>query len=172
MEFEISPVLFYLVSFTAIFGGLMMVFSKKLFHAALYMALSFFGIAGVYGALQMSFIAVIQIIVYVGAITILIIFGIMLTQHHTHEVNNPSNKLLPGAAVISVGFAILVSVAVRSLEFMSVPAMEGTMLESIGFEIFGLYLLPTEIAAMLLLATMIGAIMVARKGEDTHDNWS
>lgn len=172
MEYAISPVLFYLVAFVAIFGGLMMTFSKKLFHAALFMALSFFGIAGVYGALQMSFIAVIQIIVYVGAITILLIFGIMLTQHHGHEVNNPFNGLLPGAAVIAIGFAVLVSVAIRSLEFVPVPAMEGSILQSIGFQLFGLYVLPTEIAAMLLLATMVGAIMVARKGDDAHDHRS
>lgn len=170
MTFDISPVLFYLVSFVAIFGGLMMTFSKKLFHAAIFMALSFFGIAGVYGALQMSFIAVVQIIVYVGAITILLIFGIMLTKNHGHDVNNPFNRLLPGAVVVAIGFAVMVSVAIRSLQFIPVSPMSGTIVESIGIHLFGLYVLPTEIAAILLLATMVGAIMVARKEGDVHDH--
>lgn len=165
MQSTISPVLFYLVAFVAIFGGLMMVVSKNLFHSALFMALSFLGIAGVFASMHLSFIAVVQIIVYVGAITILIIFGIMLTRHHGQGETNPFSKLVPGAALVATGMAVLVSLCIRTLQFIPAMGISMDAIYTIGLNLFGYYVLPTELAAILLLAAMVGAVMVAR-GED------
>lgn len=162
----ISPSLFYFVAFVAVFGGIMMVLSKNLFHSALFMALSFIAIAGVYATLHLSFIAVVQIIVYVGAITILIIFGIMLTHHHGHGETNKNAKTIPGAALVAVSLATLVSVAVRSLPFVPLAEIPDNVVQNIGFHLFGYYILPTELAAILLLGAMIGAVMVSKEGSD------
>ena len=164
----ISPVLFYLMAFLVIFGALMMVANKNILYSALCMVLSFIGVAGIYATLQLSFFAVVQIMVYVGAITILIVFAIMLTRHPKGDIEhtNPFSKTVVGAGVVSVGIAVVMAIAIRSLAFITPPELADNLMQQIGIEMFGTYVLPVELVALLLLVGMIGAIVAGKEEED------
>ena len=166
MTSVISPVLFYLMAAVIIFAGIGMVISTNLFHSAMFMLLCFVGVAGLYGTLQEGFLAVVQIMVYVGAITILLIFGIMLTRGYGHrDRTNPFSKTVIGGAVVSLSLCAVVSLGIRTIEFIPATPILTEAVYHIGIHLFGIYILPTELAALLLLLAMIGAVIIAREGE-------
>lgn len=164
----ISPILFYLMAFVVIFGAVMMVASKNLVHSAVYMVFSFLGVAGVYATMHLAFFAIVQILVYVGAITTLIIFGIMLTRTPDNDVNDESNpfvKRVVGAGMVSVGIAVVMAVVIRSLQFIKPTALPPTYIQDIGVNLFGVYVLPVELIAILLLVGMLGAVMIGKEAD-------
>lgn len=163
----ISPVLFYLMAFIVIFGALMMVASKNILYSALAMVLCFIGVAGIYGTLQLSFFAVVQMMVYVGAITILICFAIMLTRHSggNFENTNRFSKSVVGAGVVSVGIAVVMAIVIRSLNLITPQALPEDWIQQIGIELFGTYVLPVELVALLLLVGMLGAIVIGKEDD-------
>lgn len=163
----ISPILFYLMSTVIIFGALGMTISKNLFRSAMCMLLSFLGVAGLYASMDEQFLAIAQILVYVGAITILLIFGLMLTNSHgTRTLTNPFSQAAVGGGIVAIGICILLSVTIRVFEFLPLPAINVPTTYTIGIGLFGIHILPTEIAAVLLLVAMIGSVMISRKGDD------
>ena len=164
----ISPVLFYLMAFVVIFGALMMVAHKNILYSALSMVLCFIGVAGIYATLQLSFFAVVQIMVYVGAITILTVFAIMLTRHaHQEDFDgtNPFPNNVVGAGVVSVGIAVVMAIVIRSLNLITPQALPEDWIQQIGIELFGTYVLPVELVALLLLVGMIGAIVIGKEDD-------
>ncbi|HLV44649.1 MAG TPA: NADH-quinone oxidoreductase subunit J, partial [Aggregatilineales bacterium] len=142
------------------------VVSRNLLHAALYLILALFGIAGLFITLEAPFLAVVQILVYVGAISILITITIMVTRR-VMGVTESVNRQWPIAALGALllfgilGFTI-VSLFGGQTVAQDVPP---DMIERLGQAFaspYG-YLLPFEVASILLLAAMIGAIVVARE---------
>ena len=163
----ISPVLFYTMAFIIIFGALMMVANKNILYSALSMILCFIGVAGLYATLQLSFFAVVQLMVYVGAITILMLFAILLTRHPDGDMdktNRFSNKVI-GAGVVSVGLAVIMSIVIRSIPLVTPVELNASLMQLLGIEIFGTYLLPVELVAILLLVGMIGAIVIGKEDD-------
>ncbi len=163
----ISPVLFYSMAFVVIFGALMMVANKNILYSALSMILCFIGVAGLYATLQLSFFAVVQLMVYVGAITILMLFAILLTRHpngNIDETNRFSDKVV-GAGVVSIGLAIVMSIIIRSLPLVTPVELNASLMQLLGIEIFGTYVLPVELVALLLLVGMIGAIVIGKEDD-------
>ena len=163
----ISPVLFYTMAFIIIFGALMMVANKNILYSALSMILCFIGVAGLYATLQLSFFAVVQLMVYVGAITILMLFAILLTRHpggDMDKTNRLSNKVI-GAGVVSVGLAVIMSIVIRSIPLVTPVELNASLMQLLGIEIFGTYLLPVELVAILLLVGMIGAIVIGKEDD-------
>ena len=164
----ISPVLFYLMAFVVIFGALMMVAHKNILYSALSMVLCFIGVAGIYVTLQLSFFAVVQIMVYVGAITILTVFAIMLTRHANQENfdgTNPFSSTVVGASVVAVGIAVVMAIVIRSLNLITPQALPEDWIQQIGIELFGTYVLPVELVALLLLVGMIGALVIGKEDD-------
>ncbi len=164
----ISPFLFYAMAFAVVFSGLMMVTNKNLVHSAVYMVFSFLGIAGIYASMHLSFFAVVQILVYVGAITTLLIFGIMLTRHPNDEMEetNGFSKNIFGAGIVAVGIAVVMSIVIRSLKFIEPMDLPSTYIQDIGVGLFGVYVLPVEMVAILLLVGMLGAVMIGKEADD------
>lgn len=165
----ISPVLFYCMAFIVIFGALLMVSSNNLVHSAVYMVFTFFGVAGIYATLQLSFFAVLQILIYVGAITILVIFGIMLTRMPGEEMitaDNPFTKRLLGAGSVSVAVAAVMSIVIRTLGLIQPGALPDDYIQEIGIRLFGVYILPVELIGVLLLVAMLGAVMIAKEADE------
>lgn len=162
-----SPVLFYLMAFVVIFGAIMMVCSRNLLNSAVWMVFSFFGVAGIYGTMNLSFFTVVQIMVYVGAITILILFATMLTRHPKGDIENtnPFSSTLPGAAVVSIGLAALMSLMIRSVAQVAPEEVADGLIQAVGIEMFGTYVLPVELVAVLLIVGMIGAIVIAKEDD-------
>ena len=163
----ISPVLFYLMAFIVIFGALMMVAHKNILYSALSMVVCFLGVAGIYATMQLSFFAVVQIMVYVGAITILIVFALMMTRHSggTFENTNRFSKTTLGAGIVSIGIAVVMAVAIRTINLITPDALPEDWIQQIGIELFGSYVLPVELVALLLLVGMIGAIVIGKEDD-------
>ena len=139
--------------------------SSNIVHAAFSLLITLFGIAGLYVLLGADFIGVIQVIVYIGGILVLIIFGVMMTQR---------GKLLPlsiqlpgkvfGAVLTGVILAALLLVATRSLWPVAVVLGETQPTSAaIGDLLLGQYLIPFEIASVLLLAALVGAVLIVRR---------
>ena len=162
----VTQVIFIILSAVALIGALGVVLSRNLFHAAIFLVLSFVGVAGFYVLLEAEFLAMIQILVYVGAISILIIFAIMLSRRLMSPDFKASNEQWLWALVAAVAlFAILVIVLIQvdwPVAQAEVPS--GTLVE-LGKALVdpGQYLLVFEVASVLLLVALVGAVIVARE---------
>lgn len=160
-------IVFLIAAVVTLGAGLMVVTTRNLVHAALWLVLALFGVAVVYVLLQAGFLAVVQVVVYIGAIAILMIFAIMLTRNIASE-NRPSfNENWVWALVVAGGIgAALVYVLSTwtgvgaqapqvSSRFDPVTALGLALVDPNG------YVLAFELASVLLLAALIGALMVA-----------
>jgi NADH:ubiquinone oxidoreductase subunit 6 (subunit J) len=160
-----TSVLFYLFGGLVVGAALAMVLARNLVHAALYMAAAFLGMAFVYLLLQADYVAVVQILVYVGAISILFVFGIMLTKRERMEDSNRFNRYGLVAMLVGLGFfallarAILVSdiVAATGEQSQALAASSATAISNL---FLGELALPLEASALLLLAALAGAIVM------------
>jgi len=170
----VSLVIFVIVALITLGSALMVVTARNLVHAALWLVVALFGVAILFGLLQAGFLAVVQVVVYIGAIVILIIFAIMLTRRNVLESGPRFNENWGWALGISVGvFAALVWMIISwqgfhiqaqplDARFDSVAELGRALVSANGF------VLPFELASVLLLAALIGAIVIAweRKPED------
>jgi NADH:ubiquinone oxidoreductase subunit 6 (subunit J) len=161
--------LFYAFGGVVVVAALAMVISRNMVHSALYMAAAFLGMAFVYLLLQADYIAVVQILVYVGAISILFVFGIMLTKRERMEGSNGFNRYGYIASFVGLGlFALLArSIAVSGVVASAaeaVPAPEAGSAVSISGLLFGSMALPLEASALLLLAALAGALVIGKEG--------
>ncbi len=155
-------------------GGLMVVTQRNVVHAAGALILSLFGVAGLYVLLEAGFLAAVQILVYIGAIAVLIIFTIMLTRRVTDTADLGLNAQWVLALVTAVaGFAVLLFGVINplwgvELGPVNVPALASDATRMLGVALLdpGQYALPFEIASVLLLGAMVGAIVIAHRKHD------
>ena len=159
--------IFYIVAACLIVGALGVVLLPRIVHAALALVFFFFMISGIYVLLEADFIAATQVIIYVGAITVLFLFAIMLTHRSYAPDSNPGNSqwIAASGVAVLVG-AILVSVLGQAKFAVSNSTLPGGVTDvtkSLGQLLMGPFLIPFEIAGILLLAAMIGAIVIARE---------
>jgi NADH-quinone oxidoreductase subunit J len=170
-------VVFILVALLTGGAAVMTVTSKNLVHAALFLATTLSGIAGVFLVLAADFLALVQLVVYVGAVAVLFLFGLMLTRAPIgREALDGQNRAL-GIAVSGGLFVVLSALIIGAvtggwLGGTSVPDVTGPGIETIGIAIFADWVLPFEVLSMLLLAALIGAIVLSRRetgesGEET-----
>jgi len=156
--------IFWIVVGLTLGSAFMVVQSKNLLYSAYALLFSFMGVTGLYVFLWADFIAVVQVVVYVGGILILIIFGIMLTNKIT-SVNISHTSVQKGIGTLAVlGIATLLAYMVFStpwIELANVEPEETTA--SIGRLLMMDYLLPFEAASLLLLGALIGATTLSRK---------
>lgn len=156
-------VLFYILSAFIIIAALSMVLSRNLVHSALYMAASFIGIAFIYLMLQADYMAVVQILVYVGAISILFIFGVMLTRKESMDRSNLFNryKFIAGFVAAALLFVVGRIILMTAFQPVSASSSESTV-SAISKLLLGDYAIPFEAAGILLLAALVGAIILGR----------
>jgi NADH-quinone oxidoreductase subunit J len=157
-------VAFWLLAVVGVAAALAVVLLRDVFRAALSLVLCFITVAGLYITLSADFLAAVQILVYVGAISILLILGIMLTRDI--QRGNPANKLRIPAVAAALVFLGTVCFAVFNTpwQISAVAPLEPTTTELAG-RLFGEngYILSVEIAAVLLLAAILGAIVLVRE---------
>ncbi|MFM9414311.1 NADH-quinone oxidoreductase subunit J [Peptococcus simiae] len=167
MTSTISPALFYFFAVILVASALGMAVSRNLFRTALLMLVTFASVAGIYASMHEKFLAVAQLLVYVGAITILIIFGIMLTKSYgIRTLTNPFAKTAVGGGVVAAALCFVVSMCIRILPALPAGTIAVPSIYRIGISLFGVHILATELAAVLLLVAMIGALMITEKGDD------
>jgi NADH-quinone oxidoreductase subunit J len=160
-------IIFIIVAAVTLGSALMVVTARNLVHSALWLILALFGVAVVYGLLQAGFLAVVQVVIYIGAIAILFIFAVMLTRNIASENRVSVNENWPWALLIAliVGAALIYVVAAGlpggvvapevSERFDPVKALGVALVSPDG------YVLAFELASVLLLAALIGALVVA-----------
>jgi len=160
-------VLFILTSLALLGLGYLVVTTRNLVRAALYLIGTLFSVAVVFVLLEASFLAVVQVVIYIGAIAILFIFAVMLTRRVMQDTGSQTNSNWLGAALVSLflfgGLTyILVSWGGASA---NAPALnlETDMVKELGIALVNpdAYILPFEVASILLLAALIGAVVVA-----------
>ena len=173
----VEQIVFILVSLITVGFGIVVVTNRNLLHAAFAMMMSFLGVAGIYVTLDAGFMAAAQLLVYIGAISILIIFAIMLTRR-IMEAKEPSFNSQVGLGLITAVFGLAIA-TFTLLRFWGNPELAGLygqkaplppniatdviakMGESlVSFGTFS-YVLPFLVASMLLLAALIGAVYIA-----------
>lgn len=162
----ITTYLFYFLSFLAIMFGLMVVLSKNPIHSVLYLILTFFAIAGHYVLLNAQFLAAVHIIVYAGAIMVLFLFVIMLLNLNKETEPHKSIWLKASAAVASGSLLIVLVGSLKNAAVIQAvnPYNAGIgLIENLGQTLFHDFLLPFEVASLLLLGAMVGAVMLGKK---------
>jgi NADH:ubiquinone oxidoreductase subunit 6 (subunit J) len=150
-------------------GGLGTVVARRVFPACLWLLVCLLGIAGLYGLLAGHLLVAIQILIYAGAIVVLIVFAVLLLQRATGRIVMAENQHLVGG-VIAAGFvALLIMVGVLTTRFPELSTTDqptgfaGQNVQLIGHLLMTKYLLPFEIISVVLLVAMVGAMVLARK---------
>jgi NADH-quinone oxidoreductase subunit J len=155
---------FWIMAVVIVFAALGVVFLRNVFRAALSLILCFVTVAGIYLTLSADFLAAVQILVYVGAISVLIILAIMMTREV--QQGSPSNKLrLPAFIVAAVLLGLMIyTVTASPWRIAAEPPLTPTTMP-LATKLFSQhgFILPVEIAATLLLAAILGAIVIARE---------
>ena len=158
--------LFYFLSFVAVLSALMVVFSKNPVYSVLYLIITFFAIAGHYVLMKAEFLAVVHLIVYAGAIMVLFLYVIMLLNLNK-ETEPHKSSLLKFAATICSGLLLMVLVgSLKGADVLSKHQSAGDSgignVKNLGKVLFTDFLLPFEIASILLTAAMVGVVMLAK----------
>ncbi len=160
-------VIFLILSAFILGAALVVVTVKNIIHSALWLIASFFGVGALYLLMEAEFVAVVQVLVYVGAISILILFAIMLTRHVTGEGVRQLYQRWWVALLVSGGlFGLLIVPTVYNYNWEgTAPKAEQPVAISSAVELgrafMSEYLLPFELASVLLLVALIGAIVIA-----------
>lgn len=155
---------FWILAIVGIAAALAVVLLRNVFRAALSLIFCFLAVAGIFVTLSADFLAAVQVLIYVGAISILIILGIMLTREV--QRGSTSNRLRIPAFIVAVFFLVVVAYAMTSTQWQlaGIPPQEPTT-SALGIRLFGEggFILPVEIAPILLLAAILGAIVLVRE---------
>lgn len=167
----IQQVVFIIVSAITLLAGVVVVMDRNLFRAAIALMVSFLGVAGLYVLLEAGFLAMAQLLVYIGAISILIIFAIMMTRRLMQTIESPFNSQPMWGAVAAVAaFVVLFIILIQTWPVSAYPAPPGLSPEVLRGSVSELgsslvnpsqYALPFEVASVLLLAALVGAIVIA-----------
>ncbi len=159
-----ADITFWALAVVSVVAALVVVSLRNVFRAALALVLCFLTVAGIYATLSADFLAAVQVLVYVGAISILIILGIMLTREIQH--GSPSNQLRIPAFIIAALFLGIVAFTLLNTtwQITELAPMAPTT-ETLAGRLFGEdgFILVIEIAAVLLLSAIIGAIVLVRE---------
>ncbi|HWQ82693.1 MAG TPA: NADH-quinone oxidoreductase subunit J [Ignavibacteria bacterium] len=162
-----TTILFYALALIIVVSAVMVVFNKNVVHSAFSLFFTLFAISGIYVLLKADFIALTQIMVYVGGILILLIFGVMMTTKVTNvELKTKNLNTIP-SLVFSIGIVTVIIFIIFSTKWnirMGLDSEE--TVTQIGIMLLSKYLLPFEIASIVLLVALIGSAMFARRIKD------
>ena len=157
-------IVFGFIAALMLYGAVRVVTTTNVVHAALWLVVVLAGMAGLFILLQAEFLAVTQVMVYIGAIVVLFLFGVMLTRTPGAEGVESNRKMIPfgiGTAVLL--FVVMAYSLIDSFGGDQVRPTAGNPTQEISDAIFSTYLLPFELVSLLLLAALVGAIVLARK---------
>jgi len=167
MNEVLYQIIFYIFALITIVSAIFVVTLNNIVRSLFALLFTFVGVAGLYVFLSADFLAATQILIYVGGILVLLIFGIMLTQKiYDVQIFTKSAQLVPGA-IITILICILLIRVMLKTPWQVVPKGVSPTTDRIGELLLTQYMLPFEIVSLLLLAALIGAAMIARK--ETRD---
>lgn len=168
-----TEILFWFLSALALVSAMMVLISKNPVHSVLWLIIVFFAISGHYVLLNAQFLAIVNLIVYAGAIMVLFLFVIMLMNLNS-ETEPQKNTWLKIAGAISGGslLLIMVDVVTSAVDMQSRTAMvkEGNigLIQNLGKVLFKDYVIPFEISSVLFLSAMVGAVVIGKREKGTQ----
>ena len=148
-----------------VISALLVVTLRNVFHCALFLILALFGVAGIFILLEAEFLAAAQVLIYVGAVAILMIFAIMLTSNIASKTIRQSNENVLIAFFVSAvfAFATIMLIGTTKVWQYDLKDLSTDNVLLLGKHLMTTYVVPFEVVSVLLLASMIGAIVLARK---------
>ena len=159
--------LFIVLSAVSILGGVGVVATRNIVHAALFLLVSLMAIAGIYLILFTEFLALVQILIYGGAIVIVLLFAIMMTRGSDYP-RISDNRQWPLALIASIALAIVLSVSFWTTSD-TIVGPQHAKFSDIGNSLFTRWAIPFEIASLVLLVALIGAIIIARSNSEDNN---
>lgn len=168
-----AEILFFILAGLTLLSGILTVTSKRPVHSILFLIITFFSISAHYVLLNAQFLAVVNIIVYAGAIMVLFLFVVMLMNLNKEDRSfSKPFIILSGAIASAIFFALSVGIFWQSdvKEGNQVLLAEGDigLTESLGSVLYSDYVIPFELASILFMGAMIGAVLLSKKTEDLH----
>ncbi len=165
---NISQIIFWFLSALAVFAAIMVITRKNPVFSVLWLIVVFFAISGHYILLNAQFLAIVNIIVYAGAIMVLFLFVIMLMN--LNKDNEPKKNLwikmagvISGGSLLTILIAVLYSAADMTNKTAEIQTGDIGLIENLGKVLFKDYVVPFEIASVLFLSAMVGAIVIGKK---------
>lgn len=159
-------IVFLIVSAVTILAGVGVVVGRNILRNALALILAFLGVAALYVLLEATFLAAVQVLIYVGAIAVLIIFAIMLTER-LMKGERATNEQWWVVLVASALLAAILIFLVGTVEWQTTSVeIGGDPIADLGRALLTTYVLPFEVASLLLLMALVGAIIIAREREE------
>jgi NADH-quinone oxidoreductase subunit J len=160
----LTDVLFYVIAAVTVAGAAGVALSRNILYSAIGLLMALLGGGSLYVFLSADFVAVTQLLVYIGGVLVLILFAVMLTNRITEvNVSNTSFGLFGGFLLFVAVAPVLLAVAALTPWNTTTPAPLAPMTEAIGHGFLTKWLLPFEVASLVLLATLVGAVVIARK---------
>jgi NADH-quinone oxidoreductase subunit J len=160
----VAAVLFYVLSAITLGGAALVAFVRNILYSALGLLAALLGAGSLYVLLSADFVAIAQLLVYVGGVMVLVLFAVMLTSKITEvNVSNSSFGLFGGLLLFVAMAPVLVAVALLTPWRTSAPGPLAPITADVGNALLTRWLLPFEVASLVLLATLIGAVVIARK---------
>lgn len=157
-----ADVLLLALGLVAVGAGALVVSSRHVVRAGLYLVVCLGAVAGIYLVLGAELVAWVQVLIYLGAVVILLLFAVMLTRAPVGPSDDLDRPLWP-AALVGAGAGLgLATLLVDAYRWTAVRAQTPGTAERMGAEIFGAWVLPFEVVSVLLLAALVGAIVVSR----------
>ncbi len=155
---------FFLFAGVVLAASLLVVLGRNLVHSAIALIFTFFGVAALYVLLDAEFLAAVQVLLYIGGITILLLFAIMLTSRLSPRGLEIFNEQVGLAALVTLGIlAVLLYAAWEGIRPAGPPPAPLDSTTALGTMFLTTHVLPFEVASILLLVAMVGAILLARK---------
>ena len=165
---SVTEILFWFLSLLTLGGATMVVASKNPVYSILYLIITFFAISGHYILLNAQFLAIVNIIVYAGAIMVLFLFVVMLMNLNADSEPPQKNKLLLYSGTIAGCSLLLVLVAAlkqtgATAQLVQTNGGDVGLIKNLGMALFTDYVFPFEISSVLFLSAMIGAVVISKK---------
>ncbi|MCY4625208.1 MAG: NADH-quinone oxidoreductase subunit J [Chloroflexi bacterium] len=161
---DAQAVAFAIVAVVALVSGIGVVTTRNVAHAALFLLVSLASVAGVFILLVAEFLALVQVLIYGGAVTIVLLFALMLTRAEEFSNVRANPQWLVGALAALGVFGAMGAVILN--DRLDTQALQGPSLQELGGELFTNWVVPFEIASLVLLMALIGAIILARASDN------
>ncbi|HBV85789.1 NADH-quinone oxidoreductase subunit J [Desulfosporosinus sp.] len=160
-----STIVFFIFAILAIAAAWGVVTSKNIVHSAFYLALSFAGVAVLYILMNADFLAAVQLLIYTGAVAVMVVFAVMLTLRGDVRESNPENRSWFVGALVAVSvFAMIALVVLTNADWrvLATPWTGGGSAEDMSLLLLSQFMIPFEAAAVLLTVALIGAVILAK----------
>lgn len=163
---QLFDIVFYVFALITLVSAGVVVFSRNIVYAAFALLFTFFGVAALYVLLHADFLAVTQVLIYVGGILVLLLFGVMLTNNVISvEIRTGTVQTIPALVIVAIVAGTLAGLSYATWKGVAAPSAGGpqTTTATLGQMLMTSYVLPFEIASVVLLVALVGAAMTARR---------